>query len=286
MTDSDKMGEELKAQRFQMLKDIAEELKGDIIFPTSFDTIIRLRDILKNENWSLEAVATALGTEPLVASRLVGMANSAAYNTNGTAITDVKRAVMRLGINTVRTTATAIATKQIRAAMSMSVFSDLSERLWKHSLRTASAAFILCKHNPVCDPDEAMLAGMVHDLGAFYMLYRASQYQELCERPDTVKYMIIQWHENIGYTLLEALGMPEEIVEAVHEHDQPRSAPTTMRNLSDIIYVANLLAGGVFEWQYLDSSSCDDLVTKLDSRYTDLLDEIDQHEAEIQGIFS
>ncbi len=106
-----------------------------------------------------------------MASRLVAMANSAAYHTGGPEVTDVRRAVMRLGINLVRAAAFSIATKQIRTATAMSVFNELSERLWGHSLRTASAAYILSKHHSVGNPDEAMLAGMIHDLGAFYMLY-------------------------------------------------------------------------------------------------------------------
>ena len=62
------------------------------------------------------------------------------------------------------------------------------------------------------NPDQAFLAGLVHDLGAFYMLYRAAQYEELRMRPDTVKYLMLQWHEGIGVSLLNALGLPEEII--------------------------------------------------------------------------
>ena len=286
MGTSDKIGEDLKAQRFQMLQDIAEELSGEINFPTSFNVVVRLRELLDDQDWTLDEVAVALSAEPLVASRLVGMANSAAYNTGGAEIMDVKRAVMRLGINLVRTTALMVATSQIRNALSISVFSDLSQRLWEHSLRTASAAYVISKHHSSYSPDEAMLAGMIHDIGAFYMLYRASQYDELCERPDTVKYMIMQWHENIGYSLLGALGMPEKIAEAIREHDQPRPVPTNMRNLGDIVYVANLLAGGAFEWQYMDNTITDEMVASLDTRFSDLGEEIDQHEAELRAIFA
>ena len=44
----DKVGADLNAQRFQMLEDIARELAGDVVFPTSFDTAIRLRRELQN----------------------------------------------------------------------------------------------------------------------------------------------------------------------------------------------------------------------------------------------
>lgn len=50
-----------------------------------------------------------------------------------------------------------------------------------------------------------MFAGLVHDMGAFYMLYRAVQYEDLRQRPETVKYLIAQWHESLGVSLLGAL---------------------------------------------------------------------------------
>ncbi|MFZ4535349.1 MAG: hypothetical protein ACOYNV_03465 [Propionivibrio sp.] len=45
---TDKSGESLTAQRFQMLEEIARELAGDIIFPTCFDAAFRLRKELQN----------------------------------------------------------------------------------------------------------------------------------------------------------------------------------------------------------------------------------------------
>jgi putative nucleotidyltransferase with HDIG domain len=286
MTDVDKKGEELKAQRFQMLQDIASELTGDVTFPTSFDTAIRLREHLSDEDWSLDEVAVALNAEPLVASRLVGMANSAAYHTGGDEITDVRRAVMRLGMNLVRFTALTVATQQISGAISEPAFKAFSEKLWRHSLRTASSAYVISKHFSSYDPDEALLAGMVHDIGAFYMLYRASQYEELCERPKTVIHMIMQWHDSIGSTLLDTLGMPEKIVEAIREHDQPRVVSADMLSLKDIIYVANLMSGGAAEWRLMDNASGGEELDKLDARFTDLKEEILEHEKEFRSLLA
>ncbi|WP_428603709.1 HDOD domain-containing protein [Sedimenticola sp.] len=286
MEVDDKKGEALKNQRFQMLQDIAEELSGEINFPTSFDVVIRLREALNDPDWSLEQVTSILSTEPLIASRLVVLANSVAYNVSGVPVNDVKTAVMRLGINLVRSTALAIATSQIRSAKSMSVFADFSQRLWEHSLRTASFAYVISKHYTSINPDEAMLAGIVHDIGGFYMLYRASQYEELRSRPDTVKYLITQWHEHIGYTLLNALGLPEAITEAVREHDEPRAVPSVPRNLPDIIYVSNLLAGGSFEWQYMDNTYDDEVIARINEKFADLIDEVDSYEGEIRSVFN
>ncbi|HMU99563.1 MAG TPA: HDOD domain-containing protein [Rhodocyclaceae bacterium] len=250
--DDDKVGDALNAQRFQMLEDIAKELAGEIVFPTYFDAALRLRKALQDTDQPLARIVAAISLEPLIAAKLMKLANSALYGGSSAAVRDLGSAIQRLGLETVRTTALAIAMGQMLRSKEMAPFSDLTRQLWDHTLKTAVAARLLAKSHTRLNPDEALLAGLVHDLGAFYMLYRAAQYAELRARPETVKYLIVQWHEGIGVSLLNALGLPEEIVAATIDHDQPRPALSTVRSLTDVVYVANILAGAHFEWLFQD----------------------------------
>jgi len=250
--DDDKVGDALNAQRFQMLEDIAKELAGEIVFPTYFDAALRLRKALQDTDQPLARIVAAISLEPLIAAKLMKLANSALYGGSSAAVRDLGSAIQRLGLETVRTTALAIAMGQMLRSKEMAPFSDLTRQLWDHTLKTAVAARLLAKSHTRLNPDEALLAGLVHDLGAFYMLYRTAQYAELRARPETVKYLIVQWHEGIGVSLLNALGLPEEIVAATIDHDQPRPALSTVRSLTDVVYVANILAGAHFEWLFQD----------------------------------
>ncbi|HNM21045.1 MAG TPA: HDOD domain-containing protein, partial [Rhodocyclaceae bacterium] len=204
--DDDKVGDALNAQRFQMLEDIAKELAGEIVFPTYFDAALRLRKALQDTDQPLARIVAAISLEPLIAAKLMKLANSALYGGSSAAVRDLGSAIQRLGLETVRTTALAIAMGQMLRSKEMAPFSDLTRQLWDHTLKTAVAARLLAKSHTRLNPDEALLAGLVHDLGAFYMLYRAAQYAELRARPETVKYLIVQWHEGIGVSLLNALG--------------------------------------------------------------------------------
>lgn len=282
----DKIGAELEAQRFQMLRDIAKELSGEIAFPTSFDVLVRLRNTLADPSWTIDQLTKLIGAEPMIAARLVGLANSAAVRAGGSRIVDLKGAISLLGLNTVRTFVMAMALDQIRHARLMSAFNDVMQRLWKHSLRAASAAYVVSKQLAHVNPEEAMLAGLIHDIGAFYLLYRAAQYDDLRERPDSALHLVIRWHEAIGYSMLVTFGLPEEIADAVREHDAPREIPTDIYALKDVIYVANILAGGVFEWQYGADPRGAEEIENLDERYTGLIGEIDQHEQEILALFA
>jgi HD-like signal output (HDOD) protein len=243
----DKRGAELKAQRVKMLEDIARELSGEVVFPTCFDVVVRLRKALQDPNCGVDQIVTLVNLDPLVASKLLRAANSVAFNPGSSEVRDLKSAVTRLGLNLVRTTAMSVAMNQLLRSKNMGGFEGLTRQLWQHSMVTASAARVVARQSTRFSPDVAMLAGLVHDLGAFYLVYRAAEYAELRMRPDTVKYLVFEWHESIGHSLLGALGLPEEIVDAVSDHDFVRQMPDPPRSLADVVYAANVLAARMFE---------------------------------------
>lgn len=278
----DKKGADLDRQRFQMLSDIALELSGKTVFPTSFDSVMRLRRALEDEGISLKNAVALIAVDPLVSARVVALANSTFYNRAGEEIRDLQRAVERIGIVAVRTAALAISMKQLLLARNVVAFQEQANRLWAHSLRSASAAYVVAKRLTKINPDEAMLVGMIHDIGGFYMIYRAAQYEELVLRPDTTKYLVIRWHESIGHSLALALGLPTKIADALLDHDQPRPIPQPPKSLADVVYLGNLLAGGTFEWLDEPNRLADTEIEKLESLAQSLNEEIALHEASVK----
>ena len=284
--DKKKNEDELAEQRFGMLADIARELAVEVVFPTCFDTVLRLRKELQDPSLSLARIAQIVQLEPLVASRLIRLANSATYVSLGEPVRELPSAINRLGLNLVRATAMAVAVGAILHAKELVSFSEFARSLWEHSVRSAAAARVLAKTHTRINADEALLAGLVHDLGAFYMLYRAVQYPELRARPDSLIQVIKDWHEGIGVTLLETLGLPLEIVQATIDHDQPRPIPSMFRTLADVVYVGNLLAGGTNEWMRMDCEAHETDVILLRERYADLLPEIEIETQEMRVALS
>ncbi len=283
--DADKTGRALSEQRFQMLEDIAQELQGEIVFPTCFDVAVRLRELTADENVSLDQLLMLLNAEPLIPTRLLRMANSASINPGGPVVRDVRSAVTRLGLKTVRSVTLAIAIKQLIRSREMADFQDLAGALWEHSLLTASAAYVVAGKLTRLNPDEALYAGLIHDLGAFYMLYRATRYEELRVRPDTVRYLVAQWHENIGVSLVEALRVPAEIIDAIRDHDEPREMPAELLNLRDVVYVSNLIAGGGREWLMQESGVQSVERPALDEAWLALEPEIRAHAQAVRALF-
>lgn len=233
---------------FKILEDIARDLSGDeVSFPTFLDVTFKVRTALKNPNLNVEQLAQLVGVEPLMSAKIIRMANSVAMNPSGRVIADVKNAIVRVGMEAVRTVSFAVAMEQLIQSRQMQVFSDLSRRLWEHTAHVAALCRVLATKWAKINGDEAMFAGMVHDIGVFYLLSRAAQFPELVNDRNELFDLLLGWHDNIGHALLSALGQPEAVLTAVLEHEQDREIGT-VKSLSDVLFVANKIANTVSSW--------------------------------------
>ncbi len=282
----DKSNTELHDQRLAMLEDIAKELDGNAVFPICFDIAIEIGRVMKDPNVSIQKIALEVQKDPLITTKIIKLANSITYNPSGRNIVDVENSVVRLGIGTTRSIALACAMDQMARSAQLVPFEEQSQNWWIHSLKCAAIARVLCKQlAPRINPDMAFLAGLVHDLGAFFMLDRAGRYPELLERPKTVDFLVAQWHDSIGTVLLDTLGLPEEIVDAVRDNDLPRPTVTQIRKLTDLIYVANLFAGGLEEINKQDLPEAFAPAELDDPQYTRLTDEMNEACNEVLNVF-
>jgi putative nucleotidyltransferase with HDIG domain len=117
------------------------------------------------------------------------------------------------------------------------------EKLWKHSILVASLSYVLAKKRTRLNPDEAMLAGLLHDIGEFYILTRVKDYPDLFADEAATNEIIANWHAEVGRAILESWEIPEEIATAVQDHevfDRIHPAPA---DLTDVIMAANILSG-------------------------------------------
>lgn len=232
---------------FRILEDIARDLSGDVNFPTCLDAAMLVRNTLRDPLADLQLVVRAISAEPLISSKLLRLANSVAYNPSGSTITDLQMAVARLGFEVVRTTSLAVAMEQMLKSRNLSAYDRISHAAWEHSIHVAAIARVLARRLGRINPDEAMLAGLVHNIGIFYLLYRAAEYPEYRDDPAAMVELLAGWHESIGESLLHILGMPEQITDAIRDHDHLRhvETPCTVR---DALYFANLLADDDMSW--------------------------------------
>src|SRR5574343_606527 len=255
---------------FHILEDIARDLSGDVVFPTCLDAAILIRNTLRDPLVDMDKVVQAIGTEPLITSKLLRLANSVHYNPSGERINDIGIAVLRLGFEIVRTTSLAVAMDQMLKSRHLAAYDHISRQTWDNSVEVAAIARVLARHIGNLSPDEAMLAGLVHNIGIFYLLYRAAEYPLYRENEPAMIALLSGWHEGIGESLLDILGLPASITDAVRDQAGLRNNDKAC-SISDVLYFAKQLASIRLTW--LGEAPANLEAAEIASRYNDLLSE-------------
>lgn len=226
--------------RIEALKRItAEATSGELAFPTAIEVTLKLQRALDDPDCHIDSAARLVLAEPLLAARVVALANSVAFNRNGQAITDIRFAVSRIGLRTLRTLATALAARQMSGTPLDPLLRATTARLWEHTTHVAALAHTIARHVTHLDPETALFAGLVHEVGGFYLISRVKDFPGLLEGEPG------DWAEHaeakIGRAILAHLSVPAPVTEAIEAlWDGYLALPPV--SLGDTLLLANELA--------------------------------------------
>jgi len=200
--------------RLDALKSIAAQAgRGELAFPTHVNATLKLQQALADPDCHVEEAARLVQGEPLLAARTVAIANSAAYNRAGNDVTNVRAAVQRVGFRTLGALAASVIVRQLASGVSDPLLRAKADQLWQHSANVAALALVIARHVSFVDPDTAMFAGIVHEVGGFYLLSRAGEFPGLLEGGAD------EWIEvgqvDIGRGVLRKLGVPGPVMDAI-----------------------------------------------------------------------
>lgn len=191
-------------------KIVAEAQRDEMIFPTHVDLALRVKRMLDDPACAVEPLSKLIEAEPLLAARIVAIANSVVYNRSGRISADLRSAVSRLGFNTLRTLTTAFVVGQMANMARSPAHRLLAARLWEHTVHVAALARVIASRVTHQDPEVAFFAGIIHEIGGFYLIARAANYQGLLE--SDLAAWVGEREAQVGRCVLHALDVPERIL--------------------------------------------------------------------------
>ena len=191
----------------------ADAARGDIVFPTHCEIALRVQRLLDDPECTIDALGKLIGAEPILATRVLAIANSIVYNPGGRAISELKSAVSRLGFAPLRALAAAVIVRQMKNMPADPSHRALAAKLWEHTASVASLASVIARRVTRQNPDTAFFAGIVHEVGSFYLIARASTF------PGLLANDLELWHGEgeaaVGRAVLHALKVPAPVVDAM-----------------------------------------------------------------------
>lgn len=226
--------------RLEAFRTIASQVhRGDLVFPTNVNASLKIQRTLDDPTCHLEAAAKLIAGEPLLSARTVAMANSVAYNRSGAEITNVRNAVMRMGFGTLRSLAMSLVMRQFGSQIKNPEVRAKADQLWEHTAHVAALSQVIARRVTKVDPETAMFAGIIHDIGGFYLLSRSDEFPGLLDGDHEA------WAEYgqmlIGRGVFKALEIPDSVVAAVEVHWHGSGAlPPVL--LGDVLQLAKNLA--------------------------------------------
>jgi HD-like signal output (HDOD) protein len=238
------MSTSAQAVGFSFVERLAQDLRDERMELPGFpEAVLRIQRALQSPDTSTDDIVRILSSEPALAARLLRIANSAEFRRMDQDVTDLRKAVSRMGFNMVRSVAVAFAMRQLRRKDSYTPVAQAElEQAWKESIEIAAACFVIAKKFTRLNADQALLTGLLHVLGRLYIIMRSKDAEELSEAE--FRDVVNGWHASIGKAILESWGLPETLLNAIEHQDEFDIEMDGDVSLTDVLIAAKLLTSG------------------------------------------
>lgn len=233
-----------KAEEFyQHLKTAVES--DQLVLPTLPEVALKIRDAVESENTSAQEIAEVLTQDASLSARLIQVANSPLYRTRNP-IEDLQMAVTRLGIRMVRDLVISLAMKQIYQATS-DVLDDYFRNAWNSAVEVAAICRMLATTAPGINPEQALLAGLIHNIGSLPILVMAEDDDELFNDADALGELIWELQGKVGVLILKTWNFADDMIAVAENSLDFTYDHVGGPNLVDLVQAAILQGGHVPE---------------------------------------
>ncbi len=223
----------------QFVSEVIRDIKsGALKLPMLPQVALKVRQIVDDQDSSSEDVSGIIATDPALSARLLQVANSPLYR-GSLVIENIPMAVTRLGRTSIRTIVMSLMVKRLYQVKGESLKVQLG-RVWRHSVEVAAIARVLVTTSTALDAEEAMLAGLVHDIGILPVIAQAERYPEIATDSALLEAVCDKLHQAIGKLVLQAWKLPSALVDVAGQHEDWRYDGGPQAGYLDIVIIANL----------------------------------------------
>jgi len=224
----------------RLIANILADLKANrLMLPTLPAVAMKINDVIDNPNSTAKDIAKIVSTDVALSAHMLQVANSPLVRA-ATPVENVQAAITRIGMAMVRN----IATSFLVCRLFHTKHNALKKRiavLWNHSAHVAAISHVLAHRFTALNPDEAMLAGLIHDIGKLPIIAKVENNSVLANNSALLDTLDEKLHTVLGKVIVQTWRFAPELISAVAEHEN-LSRNSEQLDITDIVTIANLLS--------------------------------------------
>ncbi len=223
----------------RVLFDIYHSLmEKDLVLPSLPDVAIKIRQVASNENVAVEDIARIIQADASTAAYCISIANNVAY-AGAKHVDNVLDAVVRIGITKTRDLVVAYTIRSLFSGKDPHS-KKLMRDAWKHSCRIAALSYILARDVGRLNPERALLAGLLHDIGVTVLINEIRNYPALKNNVIGFNRLCRDLSGQIGAMVLRAWSFPGVFANAALEAENFTKAVSDRLHLCDVVVLAHI----------------------------------------------
>ena len=203
--------------------------------------------LAEDERSAAMDLATVISSDQALTAKLLKLSNSAYYG-YARRISNVREAVILLGMRTVRSVAISSAIIDAFKVPELERGGFDQDLFWAHSVSVGLVAELIARETRIARPEDAFTAGVLHDVGKLaMMLAEPVLFGEVVDlvRHENMKYRDAEFavfevsHEHVGARLAQRWKFPESLVSTIRDH-HPAKGIHSVHSMSDVVAAADL----------------------------------------------
>ncbi len=210
----------------------------DLALPTIPDVSFKIRRAINDDKSSISSIARVVQIDPSITARLIQIANSPLY-LGRKKIESCPEALTRLGLKAAQDIITSFSMKLVFNAKSPVIRQKMAE-LWAHSSYIASISAVFAHKIPGFDPDRAMLAGLIHDIGIVPILTYADNHPDIIAHPKDLVETVRALRADIGVQIIRRWDFPEDFEDVVINAENWFRKDDNPSSYTDIVMISQL----------------------------------------------
>lgn len=226
----------------QLTLHIYEDLNANrLLLPSLPHVALRIGEAVNSDDADAKRVASLIETDPAIAVKVVKAANSARFG-GASQLGTVAEAVARLGMQNTQLLVVTFALRELFRTKSKSLEKRMMA-LWEHSRRIAATAQVLAEKVGGFNPHEALLAGLVHDIGGLAVIGYARDFPDVVAQPAALEASISGLRSQLGGMILSKWQLPGELVETAKAAEDWYRDHAGKADYADLVIVAQIHEG-------------------------------------------